>query len=284
MNKRLWLLLALVVVGGCECQYVRAGNVGVLVQTMGSSKGDIEKVGVGRYLLTPGEDIFVFPTFKQQAIWTKSPHEGSTLDESISIQTKENMAINVDVGLTYHIQEDHVVELFKNYRRGAEEITHIFLRNHVRDAMTRAAASMTIEEISAGRAAFMDGVQKTVSAQVAPLGLMVESIYLVNDMRFPEQVRKAIDDKIAAIQRAQQRENELRETEAESKKVQAKAEGEAKSIIVTAEAQAKANELLSKSLTPQLVEMKRIEKWNGVLPQVSGANTPMLGISLDKKP
>jgi prohibitin 1 len=41
--------------------------------------------------------------------------------------------------------------------------------------------------------------------------------------------------------------------------------------------------LLSKSLTPQLVEMKRIEKWDGVLPQVTGGATPMLGINLGDK-
>jgi len=275
---KLFLLLFAFTVSGCDCEYVKAGNVGVLVQTMGSSKGDIQKVGVGRYFLSPGEDIFIFPTFKQQAIWTKSVTEGSPTDESFSIQTKENMAISVDVGITYHIQEDKVVDLFKSYRRGAEEITHVFLRNHVRDAMTRAAASMTIEEISAGRAGFMDGVKDTVSKQVEPLGLMIESIYLVNDMRFPDQVRKAIDDKIAAIQRAQQRENELRETEAESKKVQAKAEGDAQSILITAKAQATANKLLSESLSPQLVEVKRIEKWDGKLPQVTGGVTPMMDL------
>ena len=286
MTKRiaLPLLLLAFVLSGCDCEYVRAGNVGVLVQTMGSSKGDIQKVGVGRYWLSPGEDIFIFPTFKQQAIWTKSPHEGNPEDESISIQTKENMAINVDVGITYHIQEDKVVDLFKSYRRGAEEITHIFLRNHVRDAMTRAAANMTIEEISAGRAAFMDGVQKTVQEQVGNLGIVIESIYLVNDMRFPPQVLEAINNKIAAIQRAQQRENELRETEAEAKKVLSKAEGEAKAILATAEAQAKANDLLSKSLTRELVEMKRIEKWNGILPQVSGGATPFIDMRETTKP
>lgn len=261
---------------------VRAGNVGVLVNTMGAGKGEIKKVGVGRYFLGVGEDIFIFPTFKQTATWTKSLTEGNPVDESLSFQTKEGMPINVDVGITYHLEEDKVVDLFRSYRRGADEITHIFLRNHIRDAMVRTAAPLSIEQVSTGRSAFMDTVKELVTEKVAPLGIVIEDIYLVNDFRYPELVRKAIDDKNAAIQRAQQRENELRETEAESKKVAAQARGKAEAILAEAEAQSKANELLSKSITQQLIEIKKIEKWDGKLSQVSGSSTPMIDMRIEK--
>jgi regulator of protease activity HflC (stomatin/prohibitin superfamily) len=71
------------------------------------------------------------------------------------------------------------------------------------------------------------------------------------------------------IQRAEQRENELREAEAEAKKQIAKAKGEAQSKIVAATAEAEANEKLSKSITKKLIQLKFLEKWNGVLPKVT---------------
>lgn len=52
------------------------------------------------------------------------------------------------------------------------------------------------------------------------------------------------------------------------KKTQAQADADA--MLIEAEAEAKANEKVAKSLTPELVEKAKIDKWNGQLPQVEG--------------
>ena len=39
-------------------------------------------------------------------------------------------------------------------------------------------------------------------------------------------------------------------------------------MLVVAQGQAKANDALSRSISPILVQYKSIEKWNGILPQV----------------
>jgi len=46
--------------------------------------------------------------------------------------------------------------------------------------------------------------------------------------------------------------------------------------LTEAEAQAKANELLSKSITPTLVQYEMAKRWNGQMPQVSGSAMPMI--------
>lgn len=54
------------------------------------------------------------------------------------------------------------------------------------------------------------------------------------------------------------------------------AEANAKAILVEAESQAKANEVINKSLTPELIEYLRANKWDGKLPQTvagAGVNT-----------
>jgi hypothetical protein len=48
-----------------------------------------------------------------------------------------------------------------------------------------------------------------------------------------------------------------------------------------AKAEAEANRLLTQSLSAPLMEYKRLEKWDGKLPQVTGGATPM--ISLDAR-
>jgi hypothetical protein len=44
------------------------------------------------------------------------------------------------------------------------------------------------------------------------------------------------------------------------------------------EAEAEANLRIAKSLTPELVEWQKIQKWNGALPQVSGGGMPLVNI------
>ncbi len=51
--------------------------------------------------------------------------------------------------------------------------------------------------------------------------------------------------------------------------------------MVTQE-QAKANEALSRSISPILVQYKNIEKWNGILPQVTGGVVPFIELPKPK--
>ena len=70
----------------------------------------------------------------------------------------------------------------------------------------------------------------------------------------------------------------LAQREIEAQQKVASAKGEAESILVVAQGQAKANDALSRSISPILVQYKGIEKWNGVLPQVSGGALPLIDL------
>jgi hypothetical protein len=52
----------------------------------------------------------------------------------------------------------------------------------------------------------------------------------------------------------------------------------AESILVVARGQTKANDALSRSISSILVQHKSIEKWNGILPQVSGGGIPLIDL------
>ena len=92
----------------------------------------------------------------------------------------------------------------------------------------------------------------------------------IEDMDFTEAFTNAVEEKQVAQQ------NKLRaETEAEQKVIEAEAEAEirkteadaaAYEIITRAEAEAEANELISNSLTQELIDYTYAEKWDGKLP------------------
>lgn len=262
------------------CSKVPAGNVGIKVHLLGSDKGvDTEVLSPGRYWIGWNQDLFIFPTFTQNYTWTASAHEGSAADESISFQTVEGLTVSADMGISYHIEADKVALVFQKYRKGVDEITNIYLRNMVRNALVTQASTRTIETVyGSGKADLIAAVQKEVSEQVRPLGIIVEQLNWVGDLRLPATVTAAINAKIQATQQAQQRENEVATAKAEAQKAVAVAQGEADSVLIKAQAEAKANELVAASITPVLVQWQTIKSWDGRLPQVSGGATPFISL------
>lgn len=282
------LLLTVLALSGVACSKVTAGNVGIKVQLLGEDKGvDTTKVlGPGRYWIGMNEELYIFPTFQQNYTWTKEPDEsGDNTDESLTYQTKEGMLVNVDLGISYSVDADKVPVLFQKYRRGVAELTDTVLRNAVRDALNDIGVQYTVEEnYSTKKAEIFNAVKDRVAAEFKDVGIRVENLYLVNSIRLPANVTAALNSKIEATQRAQQRENELREAEAQAKKEVAEAEGRAKSMLAVAEAEAKANSLKQKTLTRELIEYEAVQKWDGKLPQFQGGGSmPFINLSGPKQ-
>lgn len=260
------------------CTKVPAGNVGVKFDLYGGDKGVTgEVVGPGKYWLGWNEELYLFPTFSQNYVWTAGNDPSSPNDESISFQDQEGTIINADVGITYFVDGDKADTVFQKFRKGVDEITDIYLRNAVRDAINSETSQMNAADIyGSGKEKLMERVTKRVQEQVGEVGIIVEKIYWINAMRLPPTITQAINAKIAATQQAQQRENELQTAKAQAEIEREKARGEADAQIIAANGTAQANQKIAASLTPQLVQYEQIKKWDGKLPQVTGENVPML--------
>ena len=206
MNRfsKLCLMVGMVVVllGGTACTKVPAGNVGVKVYLLGGDKGvDSEELGVGRYYIGINEELYLFPTFTQNYVWTMDAKEGSPNDESITFQTVEGMTVGADVGISYKINPEKVTTIFQKYRRGIDEITDVFLRNMVRDGFVNVASTKKVENVyGAGKTEMIKEVEDYVKAQVSDIGIEIERIYLVGQLRLPAQVTAALNRKIEATQ------------------------------------------------------------------------------------
>ena len=246
------------------------GYVGVVVDLFGDKRGvEQQELHVGVYWISPWKSVYRFAVFEQNDTW-----EGN---ESFHFQTSEGLACAADVGITYHLDPAAIHKVFAKYRRGMYEITHVFIRNYIRDAINKSASKIKIEDLyGAGKEAFFEEIESHVQSDLSDLGIHVSRIYIIGRFHFPQNVINALNSKIEAIQRAQQRENELRESEAEAKKRIAKVEGDAICVRIAAEADAKANEILTKSLSDHILAKMAIEKWDGKLPTYLGAGMTMM--------
>lgn len=273
MFKKILLALSLVALLA-GCQRVPAGNVGVKVYLLGSNKGvDSEVVGPGRYWLGWNEELYLFPTFSQTDVWGN--------EQALSFQTKEGLNVQAAVGITYHIDPTKVSQVFQKYRRGIEEISDLYLRNMVRDAMVNAASTKGIETVyGEGKSGLLSEVESAVKGSVGDVGIVVENIYWVGQLGLPEVVVKAINEKIGATQMAQQRENEVARAKAEADIKIAQARGIAEYNLTIAKSEAEALKIRGEALRNNdgLVALNAVEKWNGQLPTVTGGAVPFMDV------
>lgn len=276
--------LALVAALAVGCSKVPSGHVGVKVFLLGGSKGvDTQELGVGRYWIGVNEELYLFPTFSQNFVWTKGQDQSSPGDESISFQTKEGMEVSADIGITYAIEPSKVTGIFQKYRKGINEITDVYLRNMVRDALVTVAGSKPVEAVyGEGKADIIAQVQERVRKQVEPYGINIERIYWIGAVRLPPAMTQALNAKLQATQMAQQRQNEVEQAIAEADKVREAARGEADAKLIVARADADAIKLKAEALraNSDVATLNAIEKWNGVMPTFMGADGAMPFIQL----
>lgn len=279
--KKVFILLALL--GLAACSKVPAGNVGIKAYLLGGSKGvDTEELGPGRYWIGFNEELYLFPTFTQNYTWAKDCQQGDCANEELGFQTVEGLAVTADVGISYHIAPDKAALIFQKYRKGVDEITDIYLRNMVRDSLVKNASTMPVETVyGVGKTKLIAQVQADVSAQVKAIGIEVEKIYWVGELRLPPSVVNSINAKIQMTQQAQQAENQVRKAEADAKIRVATATGEAEALRISSEAEANAIRVKANAITanPEIVQMTAVEKWNGQLPTTNaGGAVPFIQV------
>lgn len=283
MKKLLFGLALIVVTTGCT--RVGPGYVGIKVSMAGSGRGvsDIPTT-TGWTVYNPlFSTVYEYPTFVQTAVWTANPNEGDSncdkCDESVTFTNKDQMQVSADISLSYHLVPDKIPAFYVKFRSdNLHNFTHGYLRNIARDAFNEHAGKYEISQIMGDNSAFIKDVREGLQKELTPIGVQLDQFGFIGAPRPPQGVIEAINGKVHATQLAQQKQNELVQAQADAAKEVAKSAGYAQSLTLESTAQAEANLRLAKSLTPELIELKKLEKWNGELSQVTGGNTPFVSI------
>ena len=261
---------------------IEAGYEGVEINLAGSQRGAADiPIRTGWVFFSPlRTQIIEFPTFVQTVKWTRDTAEGHPINEEMSFNTKEGMNIYADVSVSYAIDPSKVPDFYVKYRvNELDKFTHGILRDIVRNSLNEVASTYTVEDIYGVRKAeFLQKVQDLIQAKMTPVGVGIQQFGFIGAPRVPEVIATSITAKARAIQEAERARNELAMTQAEAAKKIAEAEGDAQSAINRAKGEAESNRIRLASLTPQMLELRKlenqralIEKWNGQLPTVESA-------------
>ncbi len=249
---------------------VGPGHVGILVNKYGTYRGVQDfPLKTGAVWYNPfTETVYEYPTNVQRYVWTKDTKEGSSNNEEISYNSKDELVFTGDFTVSYELVPDKVPAFYVKFRNdNIDDFTSGFFHDQVRNALNEVAVQYTADELyGEKKAEFLDKALALVKQRVSDYGVDVVSLGYAAAPRPPDMVANAINGKITAIQKADQANNEVLWAEAEAKKKIAEANGTAQ-----------ANALIAKSISPELIQWQQmaiqqqaINKWNGNLPQYSG--------------
>ncbi len=241
-----------------SCERIDAGHVGVKVNQYGDDKGVDDVVAVtGMVFYNPiTTTVYEFPTFIQ--------HKEYKGENSFVVNSKDGSEFSVSPIMNYSVQREKVPSIFSKYRRPLEDIEEGFLKTAVYDAFRLATNKYTADELISNRAVFEIEVRRLLDGQLLKEGFVINQF--TSNLIYPETFKKSIEAKNNAVQAALRAENEVKTAEAQAKIKVATAEGNAQAMLTSAKAEAESNRLKQATLTPLLLQLEYINKWDGKLP------------------
>jgi len=255
------LLVALFLLWGTFV-IIPAGHRGVILWW-----GSVEKriMGEGMNFKVPIAENVIKVDVKVQ------PHPFKEIDAS----SKEYQMVKMTGMMNFHIDPSYVNDL---YQKVGLDFADKVIDPAFNDFVKEVVPTYPIGEILPKREEIRQRAMKKLGDNLSRYHIIVDDIYFAN-IRFSPGYEGAIEAKQVAQQQVETQRQVLAQREIEAQQKVATAKGEAESIQVVAQGQAKANDALSRSISPILVQYKSIEKWNGILPQVSGGAVPFVDLS-----
>ena len=229
--------------------------------------GSVEKriMGEGLNFIVPMAERVIKVDVKVQ------PHPFKEIDAS----SKEYQMVKMTGMMNFHIDPAYVNDL---YQKVGLDFADKVIDPAFNDFVKEVVPTYPIGEILPKREEIRQRAMKKLGDNLERYHIIVDDIYFAN-IRFSTGYEGAVEAKQVAQQQVETQKQVLAQREIEAQQKVATAKGEAESILVVAQGQAKANDALSRSISPILVQYKSIEKWNGILPQVSGGAVPFVDLS-----
>lgn len=213
--------------------------------------------------------------------------------EGVNTYTIDNQEVDVIFNVFYKVDPNKVEFIYVNVPDFRQRLYIMAI-----DRLKAAMGKVNVMSVAEKRAELRDTVRETLQHDSASLGLEVTDFQLTN-LEYTKSFREAVN--AAAVQKAniESREYERQQAEKTAQKVRIEAEGvanalreqakgeadanisrataEARAIQMKGEGEAAAILAQAKALAsnPELVNLRRVERWNGVLPQNIYAGAPI---------
>ena len=180
--------------------------------------------------------------------------------------SKDLQTVHSDVAVNFHVSPDRVANIYQEI--GIDYKIRL-IDPTLQEAVKAITAKFTAEELITRREAVRDDIKTLLKEKLEPRGILVDEFNIV-DFGFSPSFNSAIEAKVTAEQSALAAKNKLEQIKFEADQRIAEARGKSEAMRVESEAL---------RTNPQILELRALEKWDGVLPQVTGSGgVPFINI------
>lgn len=214
---------------------VEAGNVGVITRF-----GGVQRV------VTPGV-VFKLPIFIE---WVHEMETRTQLEQvDASSASKDLQDVNAKIALNFHLRGERAVDVYQNI---GEDYKDRIIAPAMQESFKATTAKFTASDLISKREEVKKLAYDELKSRLDKYNLIVDDFNIVN-FTFSKDFSDAIEQKTVAQQNLE------------------KAKVEADTVLTQAQGQANAQRALkdSGSLSPEYLQFKAIDKWNGVLPNAT---------------
>jgi len=288
----LGLFLLMGVVVSCSSVYtIQEGHIGV-VKRFGKAVSSSE---AGLHFKLPFAD-----SIQEIEIRTKK----ST--ENLTASTFEQMPTTTKVSVNWTVQKESAFQLYIKYG-GLKQFEDRILDPQLRSASKNAISKFKAEEIIQNRMKVIGQIEEALKKAMAKFPISLDSVQIEN-ITFPAKYMKSIETKqteknLADAERhklarqkllAQQsvntamakRDSDKAIADGKAYSIGVEAEAVAKATLVKGQAQAKVILLEAEALkaNPDLIRLRQVQSWNGVMPStiLGGSSGMLLNLDIGK--
>ena len=273
----IFIIIVLIVVGIMFKPWVviNSGEVGILSTT---GKFEQKPLYPGLHFFVPViQKVYVVDTKVHMINYKKNAELGTMPDRygtikvypSINVLDARGLPILVELSVSYRLNPKEAAYTLETYGINWEDK---IINPVVRDVVRNVIGKYPAEELPVKRNEIAALIENQIRAQLQKLPhqpVIFESFQL-RDIVLPVNIKKQIERVQIAKQEAErtkyevlkakqeaQRQAAIARGKAEAKKIES--QGKADAMLIEANAQAKANEIIAKSLTANLLKLKQIE-------------------------
>lgn len=196
--------------------------------------------------------------------------------KDISLATKDGKPLNIDVTFDYLNDIEMLPQIYNKFKGATPEaIEDSWLRARLRESALAITSKYTVLNVFQNTENIRVEIEERFKEDVRENGFIIENVVLgaPNPDEATQKAIQSVVDKQQELE-ALKIEQEKAQVEADTKLIEA--QGIADAEIEKARGQSEANNMISKSITDGVLSNKYIEKWDGIMPKVSGDGVGVL--------
>lgn len=270
------VLVIILVAAFTGLSWVGVGSIGIVKHM----DGKVTEVPQGIHWTGWGVSVQEYPTYMQSLVLSDSTKEGGTTNQQWTVGTSDQQELPVNTNLTWKITTKDVAALYQTV--GGKDIDYIS-SNIVLPTMKNVTNKITHKYSwnsvkGSDQATITEEINAELGKQLLKSGIEIGTFgfTFVGSPQGMAQSQQALATSELNIKKAAQEQDKAK---IENQTKILNAETDAQTKLIQAEGEAKANTVLSASLNANLIEYKKVDKWDGKNPSTvvgQGSSTSVM--------